>query len=233
VLVSDEHQFIIATPTKTGTTSLVAMTQHYLRHGGNPDVLRPVRGEPMTKHRMAPPPGCGLYTRIMITRNPRARLVSMYEWLRRKPRDEAIGRAILRAEAGGDRRAGWLEMLDIFGREQSRVDYWALRPRKWGGARPYMWVDSTDTLRKVMRGRLHGQDAPWFHHGVGTEVVPIEGLDPHSLLHSIGVRDPRLLCEEVKNLNHTGVSARLFPTVEDYFDVRGVDQLLGRLDWDL
>jgi hypothetical protein len=233
VLISDKHQFIIATPTKCGTTSLVAMTNHYLRHGGDPDVLRVVHGLPMTKHRMAPPPGCGLYQRWLVTRRGRDRLVSMYEWLRRKPTDELFGRKILRAEADGDRRDGWRYMLQMFGDVQAKDTYADLCRRSWGGARPFLWVDSCEVLRQVMRGRLWSQDAPWFHHGVGVNVVGIEGLDPVKFLYDLGVRDDRLLMAEVKRLNHTQESRRLFPDVESYFAVSGVDGLLRRIDWAL
>jgi hypothetical protein len=230
VLVSDKHEFVIACPTKTGTTSLLALAAHYKRHGGDPEVFTALRGEPMTKHRMAPPPGKEHYKRIMIVRNERDRLVSMYEWLRRVARDEAIGRAIVKAEADGDRRRGWVEMLKVFVHEQEQPDYLNLRARRWGGARPYMWVDSLDLLSDVVRGDLVGQRAPWFRGGV-VACEPIEAMDVRGLLHDLGVRDSRLLSAEVKRLNHTRVSARLFPTTDEYLMVRGARRWLDRLVW--
>lgn len=87
MIVSD-HGFVIATPTKCGTTTIEEMAR---RHGGGrvsrggvevPSFRIATDERPRRQHRMVPPLGWENADRYMMVRNPFTRYMSQYEYLR-------------------------------------------------------------------------------------------------------------------------------------------------------
>lgn len=227
LIISKKHQFIIATPTKNGTTSLQSMANMFSRHGGDPRVLQVFRGDSETKHRMAPPSDCYEFKRYIVVRDPRTRLPSMYEWLRRRPNDEPLGRAILDAEARrGGRVAGWNQMVRAFHQIVSTADYKEHGRRRLGARRPYMWTDNQSLLWDFLNGQdADGTTLPWWDAaGDGPEVLHTESLesDFHELLVDndvSGVAGDILFELPLKQLNSTRGEDRLAHGWEEYWDL--------------
>lgn len=230
MLVSDKYGFIIATPTKCGTTSLQGLVTQWNRLGGDERVLRMLRGESETKHRMAPGEGLEGYDRWFVSRYWKTRLPSMYEWLRRKPVDEEIGRSILRAEEAGGREAGWLRFLTILRDTRLQPGYFDGGKRKFGARRPYMWTDTLEELSEYLAGvDADGTFLPWYREDGYTRMLNVESLqeDWCHLLDSYDVDEDSLYDDlDVKQLNSTRAEARLFDTPAAYWDVSGASLLV-------
>lgn len=226
MIVSQKYEFIIACPTKTGTTSMNGMVKSWLRSGGSSYVLNVVSGLSSTKHRIAPPPGMESFDRYMLVRDPHIRMVSMYEWLRRKPQDEPIGRMILEAEERHGRRhggaAGWMRLLEAIALIRESNGYFADGQRKFHGVRPFMWTDTQSELLEYLGGMdAGGCSLPW----AGDDPMPLqlEDFDREwgELLSERDVEEDALYELEFPHRNHTKVERRLFQSVGEYWKVRG------------
>lgn len=121
--------FVIASPTKTGTKSL----NHLAR--SNPELgLRYAA----PGHRMTVPDGCEGYTRHMVVRDPYARLVSIYRYLRRRVGDWGHRAA---AELGF---AQWVEhFLDL----RRGFD-----PRSYNAEAPSIWLATQAECWRILGG---------------------------------------------------------------------------------
>ena len=145
MLVSDKYGFIIATPVKTGTTTLLGMAEAWRKQGGSSRVLRALTGDPVTKHRMAPPDGRWAYDRYMTVRDPATRLPSMYEWMRKWPHPAALHNVIVDAEERkGERRYGWREFVRAICVIRQADGYHDGGKRRKGTRQPYMWTDTQE-----------------------------------------------------------------------------------------
>lgn len=88
MIVSHEGKFVIATPTKCGTTTLEAVARRHVRRLGDEgvrtfSVAEADRGDSHRRqHRMVPPEGCESYQAYLLVRNPLDRMVSIFEYLR-------------------------------------------------------------------------------------------------------------------------------------------------------
>jgi hypothetical protein len=83
-------KFVIATPTKCGTTTMEALARRHARQHDNvgpgqihrSDFMLVDWEKPRRQHRMVPPTGWHNADRVLLVRNPYARYVSVYEYLR-------------------------------------------------------------------------------------------------------------------------------------------------------
>lgn len=236
MLVSDKYKFIIACPTKTGTNSMRAIVEKHRRAGGSADVLDLLTGEATTRHRIAPPPGKEKYTRFMMVREPRARLVSMYEYLRRKDW-EWSSKLITQAEQmEGRREVGWLRMLGIIAEGRAEPDYFDGGLRGAHGSRPWMWTDRQSEMLRFLYGRdMDGERLPWYHGRAWdmTKAIQLELLASHwgHLLRSFDVEEDHLYTVAIPHRNSTDKGSKLFESVDQYLSVPGasslVDYILG------
>lgn len=227
MLVSDKYGFLIATPTKCGTTSLQGLVKQWQKLGGKPNVLRLIHGEDETKHRMVPLVEHWGYDRHIVVRDPRDRLCSMYEWLRRKPVDEPLGRQILAAEERGSLRDGWGELVRAITAIRDADNYFEPYVRRKGSRRPYMWTDNQGELRDLLQGiDADGSYRDWYTEEEPTMLLTgnLE-LDWHGLLDGVGPDEDELWDLQVKQLNSTKAAHRLAERWEDYWNLLKLKEL--------
>lgn len=232
MLVSDKYRFIIACPTKTGTNSLRAVVEKWKRSGGDVRVLNLLSGEDSTRHRIAPPPGKESYTRYMMVRNPVERLVSMYEYLRRKEW-EWSAKEILRVEADKGREAAWVHMLEIIMLYRDSDGYFDAGRRKHHGIRPYMWTDRLSEMEDYLTGiDLNGSELPWYHADVRAFELEDVGAAWDQLLADHDVEEDALWDVVFPHRNSSPADGRLFGDAAAYLEVDGasdlVDEVVGR-----
>ena len=162
MLISHKHEFIVGLPTKCGTNSMRNMAINYNKRGTHWDELYEIKE---LRHRMDIPVEYEHYTRAIVVRNPFARVVSMYEYLRRHSW-EWKNKDILEAESRLGRRKAWTWFLNMLVDEQviaAEKDaigdgYWR---RKVHGRRPYIWTDTMSQLMRFMGGSEPGVEFPW------------------------------------------------------------------------
>lgn len=229
MLISKKYRFIIACPTKTGTNTMRAIVEKFKRGGGSPNVLTLLTGEASTRHRIAPPPGLDDYTRFMMVREPQARLVSMYEYLRRKDW-EWKAKDIIQAEKGGGREAGWLRMLGLIAEHRALDGYYAGGMRKAHGGRPYMWTDRQSEMLRFLYGTdMDGSHLPWYHNRAWdmTKAIQLEMLPSYwgNILRSFGVQEQELYDIVIPHRNSTDKGSKLFSTTAEYMAVPGASSL--------
>lgn len=152
MLISDEHMFLVALPTKCGTNSMRNMAAAWERDGGNPLVLREI---PALRHRMDVPAGCEDYRRAIIVRNPYDRLVSAFQYLLHHANEWKTSELNHRLEAefdGDDRKlfAWWLRDLreerERANAKRARLDRTSALLAASHGRRPYIWTDRLSEL---------------------------------------------------------------------------------------
>lgn len=106
------RRFVIATPTKCGTTTLEEMCR---RHGGgrvsrggveNPSFRIMTWEQPRRQHRMVPPEGWEDADRFFLARNPLSRYPSMYEYLRNPTNYSKFGAREIQGRTWGGLGAG-------------------------------------------------------------------------------------------------------------------------------
>lgn len=229
MIVSDKYKFIIANPPKTGTTSLHGLVDGWAKKGGDPAVLSHLRGETITRHRLAPPWGKEHYARYMVVRHPVARLASMYEFFRLRKRDAKwIAPDIQRWEATVGREAAWVEFLRRLVEIRNGEGYMDAGRRGVHGINPYMWVDSQTEMADYMRGldidgsrlsfargRVRLLYLEKFNAGFGALCVR------HGVRESLSVGLPRR--------NAVPDDERLFPAWQQYLMVEGAPGLVREL----
>lgn len=242
MIVSDKYQFVIACPTKTGTNTLRAVVQKWKRQGGSANVLDLLTNEQSTRHRIAPPPGKEDYTRYIMVRDPAARLVSMYEYLRRKEW-EWCAKVILDTEFSQGREAAWLYMLDMIIAVRNSEGYFDDGRRKWHGIRPYMWTDRLSEMEEYLAGyEPVGNHLAW--HDSSVTALQLEDLDAAwaDVLVGHDVEEDWLWDVTFPHRNASPVEGRLFDTVSQYLAVHGAsskvmeivgpdDEFYGVIDW--
>lgn len=218
MLVSDKYGFIIATPVKTGTTTLLGMANNWTRQGGSSKVLRALTGDPVTKHRMAPVEAHYEYDRYMTVRDPYTRLPSMYEWMRKWPHPAAIHNVIWDAEnRKGERRFGWKEFIKAMAVTRAASDYKQPGVRRKGTRQPYMWTDTQEEHFNYLWGLdADGSMLPWYREEepglLGTESLM---GDFHALLSQYDVDEDDLYELKVPHLNRS--RDRLAETSDGYW----------------
>lgn len=116
--------YVIASPTKTGTKSLVTLARSRPELG-----LRYVPNG----HRMHAPAGCAHFTRHLIVRNPYARLASIYDYLRRRVGDWG------HREAASLSFPVWLDHFLDLRRDFSAANYDAEPPSIWLATQYECW----------------------------------------------------------------------------------------------
>lgn len=183
MLISHEHEFILALPTKCGTISMRDMAFKWVRDGGDPDVLQEL---PKLRHRMDVPAGCEDYRRFIMVRNPHARLVSSFLYILTHANEwktDELNRRLQNDYNGNQRLLfkWWCRMLLD---ERERVAGRSRMP--YHGKRPYIWTDRLTEVRAFLGGE-HA-DSGWPDREVG--VVRIERVhrDWHRLLRECGVQ---------------------------------------------
>jgi hypothetical protein len=228
MLVSDKYGFVIAMPTKTGTNSVRAIVEKWKRAGGSPRVLDLLTGEKATRHRIAPPPGKEDYTRYMLVRNPQARLVSMYEYLRRKEW-EWSAKDLLHREAHYGREDAWLQLLRIINAVRAADGYEDPGRRAAHGKRPYMWTDTLSEMLDYMGGvDIDGSKLPW-HTWDDAKPLMLEDLESEwgDLLVREGVDEDGLYDLAVSHRNATPGEDKLFSGTAAYWEVDGASSLFA------
>ncbi len=173
-MILSDHGFLIATPTKCGTTTLEEMTR---RHGGGrvsrggvqlPSFRIASDEQPRRQHRMVPPEGWQDVDRYIMVRNPFTRYMSQYEYLRAPHNYSKFGAKEIQGSAwlGWDRgRAGVVgEPMTfqqfLFFIARARREYlqrrWVKRrgdlysPFAWRS--PWIWLDPLDKQESVLDG---------------------------------------------------------------------------------
>lgn len=235
MIVSRKYDFVIACPTKTGTNTMRALVESWLRKGGSPSVLTLLTGEKRTRHRVAPPTGRETSTRYILTRDDRSRLVSMYEYLRRKEW-EWSAKDILHNEAHYGREEAWIRFLRVIAATRQSKNYFAGGRRHVHGSRPYMWTDLMEELVSYMDGYdVDGSHLPWY----GTSVLPSQDTrrldlatledDWKGLLADLEVEEDELWDLTIPHRNASPVEDRLFSSSAAYWEVDGASALLGEI----
>lgn len=237
MLISDKYEFIIATPVKTGTTSLQSLAMSWLRRDGDPHVLRLMSGHggETTKHRMCPPHGLEHYTRYMTVRNPFTRVPSMYEWMRKWPHPSVLHNTIHDAESTGDRVSGWVAFVNRLESLRSADSYREGGQRRQGANQPFMWTDTQiEHLCYLMGMDADGSTLPWFRE---SDVVTLSTEDLSNewqmLLRMHGVEERDLASLEMPHANRS--KSRLFDTADEYWrqiDMRSSQVFMSALHSD-
>lgn len=166
-------RFVIATPTKTGTTTLEECARRHaggrISRGGvwKPDFRIMDWEKPRRQHRMVPPEGWENARRYMTVRNPFTRWVSVYEYLKAPHNYSKFGaKEIQRSEWRGwnDDRVGVRgRPLDfeqfLWWLVDARVEYgesrWVRRrgsltsPGAWRS--PWIWLDGLDVQLETVQ----------------------------------------------------------------------------------
>lgn len=176
--------FVIATPTKCGTTTLEEMCRRHRggrAYPGLPSFRIMDWEQPRRQHRMAlPAPTQGtdwdMADRYMMVRNPYLRYMSMYEYLRaphnyskfgarevqgREWRGLAMGKSSLWAKMAPMRFEQFLFFI-----AESRLIYnngrWAKRrgdlSQPFAYRSPWVWLDSLDVSRDLLRMQGRGRE---------------------------------------------------------------------------
>lgn len=168
MIVSDEWKFVIATPTKSGNWSMRATAEAFVKRGGDPRVLRQyTSGAKDWQHQLAVPPGMEDYDRWIMVRDPSARLVSIFEWLRRRPSEWGHWFAV------GD----FADFVRIYQRQRAAVEAEGFHAKRLqGGTAPYKWAESYATMRAVLAGEVDPAARAWGRRSCG--LVPIESVGP-------------------------------------------------------
>jgi hypothetical protein len=225
MFVSDKYEFVVAMPTKTGTNSLRAVVDRLKREGVPSSVATLLSGEAQTRHRIAPPPGKEHYDRYMLVRHPVDRLISMYEYLRRKDW-EWMAQHILSCEERNGREAAWVYLLEAMLLYRDTDGYFN-GDRKAHGIRPYMW---TDTLSE-MRDFMSSHSGPYTPSDVG--VIRLEDVesDWDQVMVAMGVEedDMYMVQSGVPKRNSTPDGLRLFSTRAEYLAVDGASDLVSAI----
>lgn len=169
-------RFVIATPTKCGTTTLEEMARRHRggRAGTPRDTFRIMDWEkPRRQHRMVPPAGWHRADRYMMVRNPYTRYVSMYEYLKAPANYSKFGAREVQRDAwrgwgfgrkglhghplGFEDFLGWL----VEAREVFSAPRWQKRRGYLSDARayrsPWVWLDGLDESLRLFGGisRVH------------------------------------------------------------------------------
>lgn len=223
MIISDKYKFIIACPTKTGTNSMRALPEQWKRRGGSERVLRLLTGERRTRHRVSPPPGCEDYTRYMMWRDDNKRLISMYEYLRRKDW-EWCGADIIHNERHYGRAEAWLRFLRVIAATRQADGYFRGGLRGNHGSRPYMWTDTMFELEDYLSGvDVDGSHLPWTQQSV--KLISMDDLMPEwtRLLseEDVGGEDDAMFDLTVAHRNSSPSADRLFSDASRYWRVRG------------
>lgn len=233
MIVSDKYQFIIANPPKTGTTSLHGLVDKWVHGGGDPAVLGHLRGEKITRHRLAPPEGKEHYARYMMARDPRGRLTSMYEFFRLRTTDQKwIAPLIQEVEAEQGREKAWLWTLKWLLSYREEDGYFDGGLRGVHGIQPYMWTDNQLELLQYMEGwDINNAHLPWWSRGVRVRPLLLENFWGcwGDLLRRHGVEEPELCAAVLPRRNAVPDSERLFGDGASYWMVPGALGLLEDL----
>jgi len=226
MLISDKYKFIVAMPTKTGSTSLRAIVGKWARAGGDPKVLRlhtvgRAGVRETTRHRIAPVEGQYGYTRYMLAREPFARFVSAYEFCRTKHYEFLYDEMMAAEQASGvgdGRLASWRlwcsTVADIRG-----TGYWNRGLRGWHGTEPYKWTDTLGEIQAFMQGWDADESRlPWWQkRQPGLIHLESMGEDWKAVMASHGVVEQGLLEWPMPHRNRVR-SVRLYPGLQQYLD---------------
>lgn len=174
VITSDGpvRPFIIATPTKCGTTTLEEMCRRHRGGRAQPGLpsFRIMDWEkPRRQHRMALPDGWGNADRYLMVRNPYTRYMSMFEYLRAPHNYSKFGaREIQGREWRGLDMGRWSPAKDKAPLRFEQFLYWLAAERliyasgRWPNRRgeltepfayrsPWVWLDSLTDSRRQLR----------------------------------------------------------------------------------
>lgn len=231
MLVSDKYKFIIACPTKTGTNSMRALAEQAKRAGLSERVLTLLTGEKRTRHRVSPPTGKEDYMRFMMWRNDKDRLVSMYEYLRRKDWEWSAG-DILRNEAHYGREEAWIRFLRLIAATRQADGYFAGGRRGVHGSRPYMWTDLIDECAIYLGGEdADGSSLPWWevHEPRLLNMDDLQS-DWNGLLLDLEVEEDEMFELSVVHRNATPADDRLFSDRAAYWSVDGASRLFAEIN---
>lgn len=190
MLISFKHKLIIATPTKTGTTSLETAVKAHVKHGGK--AIQIVDWEsPRRQHRMCLPEHVGygrdidLYARYIVLRNPYSRWLSVFKHLSRPGWNQWAARQIQRGQWTGaygpgkpsklPRYAGAPMRFDeflVFVAEQRALMAYKRPPLNSGSAyrAPWVWIDRLDESWRFL-----------MLNGVGGPSMPVKAIHTETL----------------------------------------------------
>lgn len=232
MLISHKYGFIIATPVKTGTTTLLGMAQSWTRNGGDIRIIQALTGDPVTKHRMCPPDGCEDYRRYMTVRDPYTRLPSMYEWMRKWPHPSSLHNAIWDAEQrNGERAPGWVAFIRAIAAIREPEEYAHGGVRRKGTRQPYMWTDNQVEHFNYLWGMdVDGSHLPWYREEEPGE-LPVESLMAawHQVLTEHEVDEDDLFELKVPHLNRS--RDRLASSALGYWNLLGEEERDMAHDW--
>lgn len=231
MIISEKYGFVIANPPKTGTTSLHAVVDKWLGMGGSKRVLCHLRGEKRTRHRLAPPKDMQDAKRYMMSRDPRTRLTSVYEFLRLRTTDQRwIAPQIQAIEDRQGREAAWLWLLKCIVEIRSSEGYGEGGRRGVHGSQPFMWCDTQMEMLEYMGGfDIDGTRLPYPQIDADPLLMETFHEGWVQMMTEFQVDEDELWDVQLPRRNAVPDRERLFGDAAAYWEVPGASRLLEQI----